>query len=115
MEIVKLITLILGATGFWKLLEILVKLRSDKKLKKAETNNLYAQANHKIIENWVGWSQKLEQRVKELENFNTQMQQTIDEQKTLIQTLETRIDHLENQNKELITLLEELKKQHYDH
>jgi len=115
MEIVKLITLILGATGFWKLLEIFVKLRSDKKLKKAETDNLYAQANHKIIENWVGWSQKLEQRVKELENSNTKMQQTINKQKAHICTLETRIDHLEIRNKELTTSLEELKKQHYDH
>lgn len=115
MEIIKLITLILGATGFWRLVEILVKRHGDKKLKKAETNNLYAQANNQIIENWVGWSQKLEQRVKELENSNTEMKQTIDEQKTHIQTLQTRIEHIENRNQELITSLEELKKQHYDH
>ena len=36
MELWKIITLILGATGFWKLLEILVRLRTDKKVKLAE-------------------------------------------------------------------------------
>ena len=53
MEIWKLIAIIVGAGGFWKLVEILIKLRMDKKLKSAETSNLYAQANSSIVNNWV--------------------------------------------------------------
>ena len=103
--------LILGATGFWKLVEILLKLRIDKRLKKAETSNLFAQANSQIVDNWVGWSQKLEQRVKELEGYNMEMRQTIDKQRNRINELEKHIGSLEKCNKELTGKLEELKKQ----
>jgi uncharacterized coiled-coil protein SlyX len=111
MEFAKLIAVILGATGFWKLVEILLKLRIDKRLKKAETTNLFAQANSQIVDNWVGWSQKLEQRVKELEGYNTEMRQTIDKQRNRINELEKHVGSLEKCNKELTGKLEELKKQ----
>lgn len=65
MELWKIITLILGATGFWKLLEILVRLRTDKKVKLAEAINLHAQAENQIVANWIQWSQMLEKRIKE--------------------------------------------------
>lgn len=111
MDILKLIAVILGATGFWKLVEILLRLRMDKKLKKAETSNLYAQANSQIVDNWVQWSQKLEQRVKELESYNTEMRQTINKQRNRINELEKHIGSLEKCNKELTGKLEELKRQ----
>ncbi len=106
MDILKLITIIFGATGFWKLAEILVKIRTDKKLKKAETSNLYAQANTQIVENWVGWSQRLEKRVVELEGNNTEMKLTITKQRGRISELEKHVGSLEKRNKELTDKLE---------
>ena len=111
MEILKLIAIILGATGFWKLLEILLKLRIDKRLKKAETSNLYAQANSQIVDNWVGWSQKLEARVKELEGYNTEMRLTIKKQRDRINELEKHVGSLERCNRELTGKLEALNKE----
>jgi len=111
MDILQLIAVILGATGFWKLIEILLRLRMDRKLKKAETSNLFAQAGSQIVDNWVGWSQKLEQRVKELEGYNTEMRQIIDKQRNRINELEKHIGSLEKRNKELTGKLDELKKQ----
>lgn len=111
MDILKLIAIIFGATGFWKLVEILLKLRIDKKLKKAETSSLYAQANTQIVENWVGWSQKLESRVKELEGYNTEMRATITKQRNRITELERHVTKLEKCNKELTGKLELLKKE----
>ena len=68
MEIWKLITIVLGAGGFWRLLDILIKYKAERKLKAAETKNLYATAQNSIVSNWVQWSQTLEKRVKESEN-----------------------------------------------
>jgi hypothetical protein len=106
MDILKLIAVIFGATGFWKLAEILVRIRTDKKLKKAETSNLYAQANSQIVENWVVWSQKLEKRVAELEGNNTEMRLTITKQRIRIGELEKHVGSLEKRNKELTDKLE---------
>ncbi len=106
MDIIKLIAVIFGATGFWKLIEIVLKIRTDKKLKKAETSNLYAQANSQIVENWVGWSQKLEKRVAELEGNNTKMRLTITKQRIRIGELEKHVTNLEKCNKELKNKLE---------
>lgn len=111
MDILKLIAVIFGATGFWKLMEVLLRLRMDRKLQKAETSNLYVQANSQIVDNWVGWSQKLEQRVKELEGCNTEMKQTINTQRKRINELEKHIGSLEKRNKELTGKLEELKRE----
>ncbi len=106
MDIIKLIAVIFGATGFWKLIEIVLKIRTDKKLKKAETSNLYAQANSQIVENWVGWSQRLEKRVEELEGNNAEMKLTITKQRVRIGELEKHVDSLEKRNKELTDKLE---------
>lgn len=114
MDLFKLIAVIFGATGFWKLVEILLKLRIEKKVKKAEASNLFAQANTQIVDNWVGWSQKLEKRVKELEGYNTEMRQTITKQRNRITELEKHVTELEKCNKELTGKLEQLKKEKYD-
>lgn len=67
LEIVKLAVVICGANGLWKLIEALLKLRLDKKQKSAETSHLYVQANSQVVENWMEWSKKLEDRIEELE------------------------------------------------
>ena len=67
LEIVKLVVVIFGANGLWKLIEALLKLRLDKKQKSAETSHLYVQANSQVVENWMEWSKKLEDRIEELE------------------------------------------------
>lgn len=111
MDFIKLIAVIFGATGFWKLIEILLKIRIDKRLKKAETSNLYAQANSQIVDNWVQWSQKLENRVKELEGYNTEMRQTIKKQRERINDMEKHVSDLEKCNQELTGKLEKLNKE----
>jgi predicted RNase H-like nuclease (RuvC/YqgF family) len=113
MDIIKLIAIIFGATGFWKIIEIILNIRIDKKLKNAETSNLYAQANSQIVENWVEWSQRLEKRVGELEGNNTEMKLTITKQRKRISELEKHVVNLEERNKELTNKLELLKKENY--
>ena len=98
MEIWKLITIIVGAGGFWKLVEILIKVRTDKKLKSAETSNLYAQANSNIVNNWVQWSQKLEKRVKESEDHTAAMEEIIEKQRKQIKCLEQKVELMEKKN-----------------
>lgn len=110
MEILKFIVAILGATGFWKLLEVLMRLQLDKKMKKAEASSIYAQAGSQIIDNWVAWSQKLETRVKELEGNNQEMRLTIDKQRNRIGELEKLVANLKTYNQELTTKLELLKR-----
>ena len=102
MELLKLIAVVLGAIGFWRLLEALLKFRGDKKLKRAETSNLYAQANSHIVDNWVTWSQKLEARVNELEGCNTEMSKTIKRQRERITELEKLVTELEKHNQQLL-------------
>lgn len=109
MELWKIITLILGATGFWKLLEILVRLRSDKKVKLAEAINLHAQAENQIVANWIQWSQMLEKRIKESEEHTEALQKVIENQRKRIQDLEKKVVHMEKQNKELINELKRIK------
>ena len=114
MEIWKLIPIIIGAGGFWKLVEIFTKSRMEKKLKSAETSNLYAQANSSILNNWVQWSQKLEKRVKESEDHTTAMKEIIEKQRKQIKCLEQKVDLMEKKNNELLMELKELKKQNYE-
>ena len=96
MDVIKLVALVFGASGFWKLVEVLINLGMNKRLKRAETKNLYAQANGQIIANWQGWSEKLETRVKELE--------------AKVGELETLIGQLKRRNKLLESELQEIKK-----
>lgn len=110
METWQIILGILGATGFWKLLEILLKLRSDKKLKSAEARNLNATTQTQIVENWVQWSQKLEARVKEFEEHSGELEKIIEAQKKQIHCLERKVNKMEKERGELMKELNELKK-----
>lgn len=108
MEIWKLITIIVGASGFWKLLDLLIKFRSDKKLKSAEVNNLNASAQNSIVGNWVQWSQTLEKRVKESEEHTAAMEEIILKQRQQIRCLERKVSEMERKNKELLKTINEL-------
>ncbi len=98
-DILKLVGVVFGATGFWKALEILFQYKIQKQYKKAEIRNLNVQANDIILENWVQWSEKMEKRIEKLENENEQMNLTIIKQKERINELEEEIYQYKNQNK----------------
>ncbi len=108
-EIWKLITIIVSAGGFWKILDLIIKYRSDKKLKSAEANNLYATAQNSIVGNWVQWSQTLEKRVKESEEHTAAMEEIFEKQRKQIRCLEKKVEQMEKKNKELLRKLNELK------
>lgn len=115
MEIVKLIAALFTATGFWKLVEIIIKFWSDKKKQSAEIKNLHAQTEKHIVDNWIQWSQTLEKRVKELETVaeeNKELKKQIENQRNRICELEKKVEHVEKENEQLRNQLKELSKTH---
>lgn len=96
-DIIKLTGIVLGATGFWKVLELVLQYGVYKRFKKAEIRNLDVQANNLVVENWVQWSGKMEKRVQELESKNTQMNETIIKQRERINELQKYVDQLEEE------------------
>jgi len=95
LNFVKLALTILGATGFWKLIEAMLGYMTDRKLKSAEARNLNEQANSMVVENWVQWSGKMEERLAELECKNRELTQIITRQRKQIEKLEKYVDQLE--------------------
>lgn len=95
MDIIKVIAIVLGATGFWKLIEVLLQYGMQKRLKNAEIRNLNIQANSLVIENYKLWSENMEKRLKQLESKNTLMNKTITKQRDRITELEKYVDQLE--------------------
>lgn len=94
----KIITLALGTTGLWKVIELLFKVRLERKLREAETKNLQVQAEGQIVGNWIQWSQHLEQRVKELEavaDDNRKLMEKVESQRKMIDSQKGRIIKLE--------------------
>jgi len=89
MTLLKIFAIVFGATGFWKLIEILLQFRTQKRLKNAEINNLNTQANSLIIENYKLWTENMDTRIKELENKNTSMGKTITQYRSRIIKLES--------------------------
>ena len=111
MEYVKLIAILFGATGFWKLIELLVKVRSDNRRQRAEIRNLEAQSDRQISDNWIQWSQTLEKRVKELEAVaeeNKELKRQIENQRRRIGELEGKVDRVERENEQLRNQIQEL-------
>lgn len=123
----EMITIILSCTGIWKVVEILIKAKFDKRLRIAETKNLTAQAEGQIVGNWIDWSRHLEQQVKELENKVDELNLVLDEnielekkdklqkkvldaQATRIKELEKKIKILQNRNQQLEQQIENLRK-----
>lgn len=100
----KIATLVLSATGIWKVIELLIKSKFNKRLRTAETNNLHASAEAQIVGNWIQWSQHLEQRVKELEtvaNENKKLIKKVESQSDMIRSQKNRIFELEQKVKTL--------------
>ena len=95
MDVLKIVAIVLGATGFWKLIEVLLQLGMQKKLKNAEIRNLNIQANSLVVENYKLWSENMEKRLKQLESKNALMNKTITKQKDRITELEKYVDQLE--------------------
>ena len=95
MDIIKIIVIVLGATGFWKLIEVLLQYGMQKRLKSAEIRNLNIQANSLVIENYKLWSENMEKRLKQLESKNALMNKTITRQRDRITELEKYVDQLE--------------------
>ncbi|WP_010520483.1 hypothetical protein [Aquimarina agarivorans] len=98
-DIIKIILIVFGASGFWKFFELLVQHGMQKRLKKAEIRNLDIQANNLVVENWVQWSEKMEKRILQLENKNTAMNKTITKQRERINELQRYVDQLEEEIK----------------
>ncbi len=97
MELYKILAIVLGATGFWKLIELLLQYGVQKRLKNAEIRNLNAQANSLVIDNYKLWSENMEKRLKELESKNALMNETIIKQRDRITELEKYVDQLEEE------------------
>ena len=90
MTILQIFGIVFSATGFWKLVEILLQLRIQKRLKNAEINNLNAQANSLVVENYKLWTDKMERRLKEVESKNESMNLIITKQRERITKLESK-------------------------
>lgn len=113
MEYGKLIAILFGATGFWKLAELILHFIANKKRQSAEINNLKAQTEANIVGNWIQWSQTLEKRVKELETVaeeNKELQNQIESQRERIVELESKVERVEKENEDLRDQLRELSK-----
>jgi uncharacterized coiled-coil protein SlyX len=95
MDLLKIVAIVLGATGFWKLIEILLQYGVQKRLKNAEIRNLNVQANSLVVENYKLWSENMEKRLKQLESKNALMNKTITKQRDRITELEKYVDQLE--------------------
>ncbi|MDN3492789.1 hypothetical protein [Winogradskyella bathintestinalis] len=95
MDLIKILAIVLGATGFWKLIEMLLQYGMQKRLKSAEIRNLNVQANSLVVENYKLWSENMEKRLKQLESKNTLMNKTITKQRDRITDLERYIEQLE--------------------
>ncbi len=108
MDYEKIFLTLFSVAGFWKFIELIIKLGFEKKLKKAEAGSLAAQANNLIVSNWVQWSQTLEKKVTELESLASSMEETIGKQRLRILEMEKHISKLEKRNKELEGKLAEL-------
>lgn len=99
MEYIKLAVVVIGASAFWRFAEMLINFRLQKKLKKAEVRNIDTETNERVISNWIAWSDKMEERIQDLEENNKVMKATIIKQRERINELKTYIDELEQKLK----------------
>ena len=109
----ELITILFGAQGLWKILELWIVSRTDRKKRYAELQNLQVDAESQIVSNWMQWTQTLEKRIKELEGVekeNRELQKEIQQQFRRLGELERKVDELARENKQLRKELEDLTK-----
>jgi cell shape-determining protein MreC len=113
MNYIELITILFGASGFWKMVELIITSRNNRKKSYAELKNLQADAESQIVQNWIQWTQTLEKRIKELEGVekeNRELQREIQQQFIRLGALERKVEELARENKELRKELEDLSK-----
>ncbi|WP_430409258.1 hypothetical protein [Kordia sp.] len=101
MSLVKICAIIFGATGFWKLVEMLFQFRMNKRFKNAEINNLNAQANSLVVENYKLWTENMDRRIKELESKNFSQRERIGKLENNNAEMSQTILKLENKNAEM--------------
>ena len=99
--LVSIVIAVVAASGFWRLLEVLLTLKRKQKLDRAQTNTLLVDANTQVTENWMVWSAKMEARVQQLECKNEELLGIISKQKTKTLELERQISVLKSKNSEL--------------
>jgi len=88
MSLLHVFGVVLGASGVWKVVEIIIQHKMQKRLRNAEINNLNTQANSLVVENYKLWTDKMERRLKEVESKNDSMNLTIIKQRDRINILE---------------------------
>lgn len=71
----KILGIVMGATGFWQVLGILAFWKNERRIKAATAENLIAKTESELLNNWIVWSQKLEQRVIDLESVVKQLRE----------------------------------------
>lgn len=101
MSILKIFAIIFGATGFWKLVEMLFQFRMNKRFKNAEINNLNTQANSLVVENYKLWTENMDRRIKELESKNFSQRERIGKLENNNAEMSQTILKLENKNAEM--------------
>lgn len=109
MNYLELIAIIFSATGLWKIIEVIIKLRPEKRMQLAEIKKLNVQSEKQIIENWMQWTQVLEKRINELEivaRENKALKLQIENQRKRICELENKVKRVEEENEHLRTQLQ---------
>lgn len=101
MSLVKICAIIFGATGFWKLVEMLFQFRMNKRFKNAEINNLNTQANSLVVENYKLWTENMDRRIKELESKNISQRERIGKLEAKNTEMSQTIINLESKNAEM--------------
>jgi len=101
-ELISIITIFMSATGFWKIIEIYLIKRYERRRKSLEMTNLNVQTNNLIVENWIEWSSKLEGRIKVLESYLDEVKSENRELLKKIERLKNEVQKLKNENLELL-------------
>jgi len=90
MEDSKLIALILGNSALWELIRYVHQYQMNKKLTKAELRAKQVETDVMASTNWQKWSDKMEERVNELEKDNKELRMIIIKQRERINDLEIK-------------------------
>ncbi|WP_299243022.1 hypothetical protein [uncultured Aquimarina sp.] len=99
MEYLNLAGVVIGSSVLTETVKYFLQYRTQKKLRKAEIRNLNAEADERVISNWIQWSDKMEQRIQELEKNNQEMKAIIIKQRERINDLEVYTEKLEHKLK----------------
>lgn len=108
MDWIKIAGIVLGATGFWKLVDAIIKWRSDKLLKTAEASNYFAQANNEVVQSFSHLAKELKEQMARQKDRIDELVEKVETEKRRNDDLEKHIGRLEKRNKELEAELKKL-------